>query len=123
MPKEVGIKQLQEAGDAVIVALAGFIKKQGMGYFVGHWTTWFDGVVGGEDIPAEWVDLTDEELETLKAHWIVTLEEHGLGDENVEFIVGHVLELLKLAWEVYDYYTKKAALASENDSTKAGEPK
>ena len=120
-----GVVQLQQAGDAIIVAIAGFLKKQGWSYFVGHWKAFYDGLMGGQEIPAEWFDLDDNEKAGLALHWTATMADHGIASVHAEFLIGKIMGILKDAWDIYAHFNEGAGEAmavAENAATKAGEP-
>jgi hypothetical protein len=77
--------------------------------------------MGADQIPAEWIDCTDEELAALKSHWSQTLEDHGLGDDEVDWVLTKILDILKLTWEIYSHYAKKGAVKAENAGTASAE--
>ena len=120
-----GVKQMQEAGDALIVVLAGFLKKHGWTYFVGHLKTFYDGFVGSGEIPAEWFDLDDTERGALAEHWTQTMAHYGIGSEHAEFLIGKIMAILKNAWDVFAHFNEgadEAMAAAKDDETKAHEP-
>ena len=109
-----GIKQILEAGDAIIVAVAGFLKKQGWSYFMANWKTFLDGLLGSQDIPAEWRDLDDSEKQIAADHWTRTMAEHGIESEHAAFLIGKIMGMLKDGWDIYAHFHPGAA-----DSTNA----
>jgi len=120
-----GVKQMQEAGDALIVVLAGFLKKYGWTYFVAHLKTFYDGFVGSGEIPAEWFDLDDTEKAALAEHWTQTMANHGIGNEHAEFLIEVIMDILHNAWRIFCHFHEgadEAMKVAENDSTKANEP-
>jgi hypothetical protein len=102
--KEVGIKNMTEAGDAIIIAIAGFLKKQGWSYFVAHWKAFLDGIKDDNQIPAEWIDLDPVEEASLAEHWTQTMYDHGIGGEHAQFLIGKIMNMLKDAFDIYNHF-------------------
>ena len=120
-----GIVQLRQAGDALIIIIAGLLKKHGWTYFVTHLKTFYDGLMGSGEIPAEFFDLSDDEKAELAAHWTQVMANEGIGSEHAEFLIEVIMDILHNAWLVFAHFNEGADEAmkmAENDSTKAHEP-
>ena len=117
-----GIMQLKQAGDAIICGIAGFLHKAGWAYFVGRWKVFYDGVMGGQEIPAEFFDLDDTEKDQLATHWKQKMEFEGIGNEHAEFLIGKIMGMLKDGWDIYAHFhpgAKEAMEVAESSKTKA----
>jgi hypothetical protein len=106
-----GVKQMEEAGDAIVIGAAGLIKKQGWAYFAAHIKAFYDGLANSQQIPVEFADLDPTKEAALAAHWTATMADHGIGSEHAEFLIGKIMNMLKDGWDIYKHFHETTVTA------------
>lgn len=104
MGNDTTVKEMQEFGDAVIVAIAGKVEHKPASWFVIHWKTFLDGILGDQNIPSEFVALTPEEEAELSAHWEGMMDKYGIPCAAADFLIPRILDIIHTGYEIYAYF-------------------